>query len=70
MTNITMAVSPLQQQEPASSAGVDYFYDASIGAMPQYVQQEQSFNKHSAYSFSPPVSSLPQHQMPVHYFYQ
>lgn len=70
MTNITMAVSPLQQQESAPSTGVDYFYDASIGAMPQYVQQEQSFNQHSAYSFSPPVSSLPQNQMPVHYFYQ
>ena len=70
MTTITMAVSTLQQQESAPSTGVDYFYDASIGAMPQYVQQEQSFNQHSAYSLSPPVSSLPQNQMPVHYFYQ
>jgi len=71
MTNITMAVSPLHQQDLASSAGVDYFYDGSIGAMPQYVQQEQQpFNQHSAYSLSPPVSSLPQNQMPVHYFYQ
>ena len=71
MTNITMAVSSLQDQDPASSTGVDYFYDASVGAMPQYVQQEQqSFNQHSAYSFSPPVSSLPQNQMPVHYLYQ
>jgi hypothetical protein len=66
MTNITMAVSSLQEQDPASPTGVDYFYD---GAMPQYVQQgRQSFNHHSAYSFSPPVS--PQNQMPVHYFYQ
>lgn len=70
MTNITMALSPLQQQEPAPSTGVDHFYDASIGAMPQYVQQEQSFNQHSAYSLSPPVSSSPQSQMSVHYFYQ
>ena len=71
MTNITMAVSSLQEQEPASSTGADYFYDASIGAMPQYVQQERlSFNQHSAYSLSPPVSSLPQNPMPVHYFYQ
>jgi hypothetical protein len=70
MTNITMVVSPLQQQESAPSTGVDYFYDASIGAMPQYVQQEQSLNQHSAYSLSPPVSSLPQNPMPVHYFYQ
>ena len=70
MTNITMAVSSLQQQDTAPSTGVDYFYDASIGAMPQYVQQEQqSFNQHSAYSLSPPVSLL-QNQMPVHYFYQ
>ena len=71
MTNITMAVSSLQEQDPASTTGVDYFYDSSVGAMPQYVQQEQqSFNPHSAYSFSPPVSSLPQNQMPVHYLYQ
>lgn len=70
MTNITMAVSPLQQQDSASPTGVDYFYDAYTGAMPQYVQQDQSFNQHSAYSLSPPVSSLPQNQMPVHYFYQ
>jgi len=71
MTNITMAVSSLQEQDRASPTGVDYFCDASIGAMPQYVQQEQqSFNQHSAYSFSPPVSSLPQNQMPVHYLYQ
>jgi len=69
MTNITMAVSPLQQ-DTASSTGVDYFYDTYVGAAPQYVQQEQSFNQHSAYSLSPPVSSLPQNQMPVHYFYQ
>ena len=69
MTSITMAVSPLQQQDPAPSS-VDYFYDTYIGAMPQYVQQEQSFNQHSAYSLSPPVSSLPQNQMPVHYFYR
>jgi hypothetical protein len=66
MTNITMAVSQLQQQESAPSTGVDYFY----GAMPQYVQQERSFNQHSAYSLSPPVSTLPQNQMPVHFFYQ
>jgi len=70
MTNITMAVSPLEQHDSASSTGVDYSYDAFIGAMPQYVQQEQSFNQHSAYSLSPPVSSLPQTQMPVHYFYR
>jgi hypothetical protein len=71
MTNITMAVSPMQQQhDSASSTGVDYSYDAFIGAMPQYVPQEQSFNQHSAYSISPPVSSLPQNQMPVHYFYR
>jgi hypothetical protein len=70
MTNITMAVSSLQQQESTPSTGVDYFYDASTGAMPQYVQQGQSCNQHSAYTFSPPVSSLPQNQMPVHYFYQ
>jgi hypothetical protein len=70
MTSITMAVSPLQQQESASPTGVDYFYDASIGAMPQYVQQEQSFNQHSAYTLSPPVSSISQNPMPVHYFYQ
>jgi hypothetical protein len=70
MTNITMAVSSSHEQDPASS-GVDYFYDPSIGAMPQYAQQEQqSFNQHSAYSLSPPVSSLLQNQMPVHYFYQ
>lgn len=70
MTNITMAVSSLQDQDPASSAGVDYLYDPSIGAMPQYAQQEQqSFNQHSAYSLSP-VSPLPQNPMPVHYFYQ
>jgi hypothetical protein len=68
MTNITMAVSSLQEQDSASPTGVDYFYDA--GAMPQYAQQEQSFNHHSAYSLSPPVSSSPQNQMPVHYFYQ
>jgi hypothetical protein len=68
MTTITMAVSPLQQEDSADSTGVDYFYD--VGAMPQYAQQEQSFNQHSAYSFSPPVSSLPHNQMPVHYFYQ
>jgi len=71
MTNITMAVSSLHQQDPASSTGVDYFYDSPIGAMPQYTQQEhQSFNQHSAYSLSPPVPPLPQTQMPVHYFYQ
>jgi len=70
MTNITMAVSQLQQQESPPSTGVDYFYEASIGAMPHYVQPERSFNQHSAYSLSPPVSSLPQNQMPVHYFYQ
>ena len=64
MTTITMAVS----EESADSTGVDYFYD--VGAMPQYVQQEQSFDHHSAYSLSPPVSSLHQNQMPVHYFYQ
>jgi len=69
MTSITMAVSPLQQQDSASPTGVDYFYDAYTGAMPQYVQQDQSFNQHSAYTLSP-VSSLPQNQMPVHYFYQ
>lgn len=70
MTNITMAVSSSQEQDPASS-GVDYFYDPSIGAMSQYAQQEQqSFNQHSAYSLSPPVSSLLQNPMPVHYFYQ
>lgn len=70
MTNITMAVSSLQDQDPATSTGVDYLYDPSIGAMPQYVQQEQqSFNQHSAYSLSP-VSPLPQNPMPVHYFYQ
>jgi len=70
MTNITMAVSSLQDQDTASPIGVDYLY-ASIGAMPQYAQQElQSFDQRSAYSFSPPVSSLPQNQMPVHYFYQ
>jgi len=56
MTTITMAVS----DESADSTGVEYFYD--VGAMPQYVQQEQPFNQHSAYSLSPPV--------PVHYFYQ
>ena len=72
MTNITMAVSSLQEQDSASPTGVDYFYGTSIGAMPQYVQQDQqqSFNQHSAYPFSPPVSSLPQNQMPVHYLYQ
>lgn len=71
MTNITMAVSSLQEQDPASPTGVDYFYEASIGATPQYAQQEQQpFNQRSAYSLSPPVSSLPQNQMPVHYFYQ
>jgi len=72
LSNITMAISSLQQeQDPAPSTGVDYFYDSSIGAMPQYVQQEQqSFNQHSAYSLSPPVSSLSQNPMPVHYFYQ
>ena len=70
MTNITMAVSSSHEQDPASS-GVDYFYDPSIGAMSQYAQQEQqSFNQHSAYSLSPPVSSLLQNPMPVHYFYQ
>lgn len=70
MTNITMAVSSLQDQDPATSPGVDYLYDPSIGAMPQYVQQEQqSFHQHSAYSLSP-VSPLPQNPMPVHYFYQ
>lgn len=69
MTNITMAVSPLQQQDPASSTGVDYFYDAYAGTTPQYVQQQQSFNQHSAYSLSPPASSSPQNQMPVHCFY-
>jgi hypothetical protein len=62
MTTITMAVS----DESADSTGVEYFYD--VGAMPQYAQQEQSF--HSAYSLSPPVSSLHQNPMPVHYFYQ
>ena len=63
MTTITMAVS----EESADSTGVDYFYD--VGGMPQYVPQEQSFNQHSAYSLSPPVS-LHQNSMPVHYFYQ
>lgn len=69
MTNITMAVSSLQDQDPATSTGVDYLYDPSIGAMPRYAQQEQqSFNHHSAYSLSP-VSPLPQNSMPVHYFF-
>lgn len=71
MTNITMAVSSLHDQDTASPTGVNYLYDPSVGAMPQYAQQEQqSFNQHSAYSLSPPVSSSPHNSMPVHYFYQ